>query len=81
MLYRLFQYSRRVLRLVFSVALIRFSQCICRIVGFFEVVGLERRCPLEGLTSFFARLLQAEGVRSLRVELDRVFVFLCLPAE
>ena len=81
MLNRLLQHPRRLLRLIFPVAFVRFRQRIRRIVGFFEVVLLDLGGAFEGLSGFFAGFLESEGVCCLGVEVDCVFVFFCFAAE
>ncbi len=80
-MYGLLQHPRRILGFVFPVALVGFCECLCRVIRFFEVIGLDCCRALEGLPGFFAGLLHAESVGGLGVELDGFFVFLRLAAE
>lgn len=77
----LLQASCCVLRLVFAVRFEGVGQSVCGIVGFAQLIGLYRGSLLETLSSLLVRLLHAESVRSLRIQLNRILVFLCLSAE
>lgn len=77
----LLEHSRRIFGVILPVALVGICQCVGGIVRLLQVVGFDRGGLLKCLPGFSARLLEAEGVCSVLVELCCPFELLGLAAE
>lgn len=77
----LLEHSRRIFRVVFPVALVCVCQGVRRIVRLLQVIRFDPGGLFECLSCFPARVLDAEGVRGVFVELGGPLELLRLTAK